>query len=284
MPPPSTAAAVSVVVLGTVQDGGVPHPCCECPRCVAASKPGAPRRFQAAAALVGQTGRVLLIDATPSISDQLCLLAKTLGRPCSRPDAIVITHAHIGHYLGLAFLGREALAVKDVPVYGTPSVIRFFRGNRPWSHLADRGEIDLRVLAPGSPLAFDGALVHAFLTPHRGEDTDTLGFEIHGPRRRLVYVTDADVFPPEIVERIHDADVSLVDGTFFHRKELPHRDILEVKHPFVSETIKRLDGARGKVYFTHLNHTNPLLDAESPERHAMPAGFSVAIEGQQFAL
>src|SRR5262245_19294995 len=56
--PSPASPSVSVVVLGTVQDGGVPHPCCECPRCAAASKPGAPRRYQASVAVVGQTGRV----------------------------------------------------------------------------------------------------------------------------------------------------------------------------------------------------------------------------------
>jgi pyrroloquinoline quinone biosynthesis protein B len=86
------------------------------------------------------------------------------------------------------------------------------------------------------------------------------------------------------VERVRDADVAILDGTFYSRAELPHRDILEVKHPFVEESLKKLAGARGQVYFTHLNHTNPLLDAHGPARRALPKGFAVAEEGMVFDL
>lgn len=161
---------------------------------------------------------------------------------------------------------------------------KFVGQNRPWSHLVERKEIELKTLVPGRPLSFDGAMIHAFLSPHRGEDTDTIGFEIHGAAKRLVYVSDADVLPPAIVDRIKDADVALVDGTFYSRAELPHRDILEVKHPFVEESVKKLAGARGRVLFTHLNHTNPLLDPASAATRSLPAGFAVAEEGMVFEL
>ena len=274
---------VSVHVLGTAQDGGVPHPGCDCKRCRAA-RAGGKRRRVASIAVVGKTGKTFLVEAGPDFRDQLDALAAATGRPPPAVDAIAITHAHAGHYLGLAFLGKEAMHTQGLPVYGTPSFARFLTGNRPWSYLVDRGEIEMRTIAPGAPLAFDGAIIHAFLTPHRGEDTDTLGFEVHGPKRRLVYVSDADVFPPAIVDRIRDADVALVDGTFYSAAELPHRDILAVRHPYVRDTLARLVGARGDVYFTHMNHTNPLLDSESPETKSLPKGFCVLEEGMVFEL
>lgn len=279
---------VRVVVLGSVQDGGLPHPCCPCANCAAAQRDRARRRLPSCIAVIGRSGRILLVEATPSYGEQLALLGRVLAGPSGPvtvcPDEIVVTHAHIGHYLGLAFLGKEAVHARGLPVYGTPSFLRFVTQNRPWSHLVDRGEVDLRTIAPGSPHPFDGAEVHAFLSPHRGEDTDTIGLEIVGPRRRLVYVSDADFLPAEIVERVRDADVSLVDGTFFSPAELPHRDILAVRHPFVRESVERLRGGRGQVHFTHLNHTNPLLDPESPEARGLPPGFSIASEGTVFAL
>ena len=88
------------------------------------------------------------------------------------------------------------------------------------------GLSDLETIEPGTPLCFDGIEVHAFLTPHRGEDTDTIGLEFEGPTRRLLYVSDADVFPPELARRIREADVALIDGTFYDRDELPNREIL----------------------------------------------------------
>jgi pyrroloquinoline quinone biosynthesis protein B len=277
-------AGVRVFVLGTTQDGGVPHPCCPCANCAAARSDPARKRRAACIAVVGETGRVLLLEATPDFKDQIDLLAKALEGGVACPDEIVVTHAHMGHYLGLAFLGKEAMHARGVPLLGTPSFHRFVQKNRPWSHLVERGEVELRTLAPGSPHPFDGAILHAFLSPHRGEDTDTIGIEVHGPKRRLVCVTDADVLPPEVIDRIKDADVALVDGTFYSPAELPHRDIMAVRHPFVRDSILRLEGARGDVYFTHLNHTNPLLDPKSPERKVLPPRFHVAEEGQVFEL
>lgn len=278
------SARVRVHVLGTAQDGGVPHPGCVCAHCEAARRDPAGRRRVASIAVEGASGRTFLVDATPDLRDQVDALRAATDPKRKFVDAIAVSHAHIGHYLGLAFLGKEVMHARAVPVHSTPKMAKFLGANRPWSHLVERGEIELRTIAPGSPHAFDGAVVHAFLSPHRGEDTDTLGFEIVGPTKRLVYVSDADVLPAAIVDRIRDADVSLVDGTFYSRSELPHRDILEVKHPFVEESVKKLAGARGKVFFTHLNHSNPLLDPDSPTRRALPAGFAVAEEGMVFDL
>lgn len=277
-------STVRVHVLGTAQDGGIPQPGCACTRCAAARLDPSRRRRIVSLAIVGLTGRTFLVDASPDLRDQVDALGLALGRPGAFVDAIAITHAHVGHYLGLAFLGKEAMHARHLPVYGTPKVAKFLEHNRPWSHLVEREEIDLRTLAPGQPLEFDGVLLHVFLSPHRGEDTDTVGFEIVGPNRRLLYVSDADVFPPGIVDRIRDVDVALVDGTFHSPAELPHRDILAVKHPYVRDSVKKLAGARGKVWFTHLNHTNPLLDPLSPERAALPEGFGIAEDGMVFDL
>jgi pyrroloquinoline quinone biosynthesis protein B len=277
-------ASVRVLVLGTAQDGGVPHPGCDCARCSAARRDPRRRRLVASIGVVGATGKTFLVDATPDLREQADALRAASGTTARFVDAIGLTHAHVGHYLGLAFLGKEAMHAKGLAVYATPKMARFVEGNRPWSHLVERDEIELRPIAPGAPLAFDGAMIHAFLSPHRGEDTDTIGFEISGPTRRLVYVSDADVLPPAIVDRIRDADVALVDGTFYDRSELPGRDILEVKHPFVAESLPKLAGARGRVLFTHLNHSNPLLDPDAAARRSLPKGFEVAEEGMVFDL
>jgi pyrroloquinoline quinone biosynthesis protein B len=267
--------AVRFHILGTAQDGGLPHPGCSCARCEAARADPARVRKVACGAIEGETGKTFLVEATPDFRCQVHALGAATGR--TLPDAIAVSHAHMGHYLGLAFLGEEAMHTKAMPVYGTPSVLRFLKGNQPWKHLVERGEVDLRTMVPGRAHPFDGCLVH-------GDDTDTIGFEIRGPSRSLVYVTDADVFPPEIVDRIKDADVAVVDGTFYSAAELPHRDILAVRHPFVADAIGRLAGARGEVWFTHLNHTNPLVDSGSPESRGLPKGFGVAREGQVFDL
>ncbi len=273
--------SIQVHVLGTAQDGGYPHAGCRCEACEGARSDPSRARLVSCIGLVGASGRCLIVDATPDFSAQQAMLTGAAGQGNGAVDAVALTHAHMGHYLGLAMLGREAMSAEGVPVHCTISMRRFLEQNRPWSHLVERQEIELHTLRPGEPLEFDGAKLHCFLTPHRSEDTDTIGIEIEGPDKRLVYVPDADVFPPALAERILEADVALIDGTFHDRDELPHREILAVRHPFVTESVERFADAKGEVIFIHLNHTNALLRDEPPP---LPDGFRVAREGDTFSL
>lgn len=269
-------------LLGTAQDGGYPHAGCSCEHCDAArAQPRLARRV-ASLGIVGVGGQCLMVDATPDLATQIESLGEAAGRGGASIDAIVLTHAHIGHYLGLALLGREVLNADRMPVHCTTRMAEFLQSNRPWSHLVSRNEIELSNLAPGAPLSFDGLEIHAFLVPHRAEDTDTIGITVVGPNRTLLYVPDTDYLDDSFIERVMAADVALIDGTFYSRDELRHRDMLAVKHPCVAESIPRLEGGETEVVFTHLNHTNALLHpTHAPE---LPSGFQVAREGQRFDL
>ena len=75
--------------------------------------------------------------------------------------------------------------------------------------------------------------------------------------------------------------------------ELPDRDVSKIRHPLVTDTMDLLgpllkDGKREgglKVYFTHMNHTNPALDGGGAARRAIEArGFKVLEEGQELGL
>ena len=271
------------IVLGTAQDGGFPHAGCMCPNCEGARAEPAHARRVACLGLIGESGQRLLIDATPDIGEQLVTLSREAGAPKAGLEALVLTHAHMGHYVGLAQLGREAMSVRGLRTLGTDSMKRFVTENRPWAHLVTRGEIEFETLRPGQTVTFDGLELTAFLSPHRAEDTDTIGLEVNGPAKSLLYLPDADFFPDPIVERIESVDVALIDATFHDKAELPGREILAVKHPFVVETIERITPRDGRtVWFTHLNHTNALLaPAGAP---SLPTGFAVAADGQSFAL
>ena len=80
-----------------------------------------------------------------------------------------------------------------------------------------------------------------------------------------------------------------ISGTFYSGDELPGRDISQIPHPMVSETMKRLgrgdadDSAR--VWFVHLNHSNPLLGPGRKLRRSLEQrGFGVADEGLRIPL
>src|SRR5262249_54060108 len=114
-PEPNPEDDWHLMVLGIAQDGGIPQLGCDDPVCVQIRNGQRKRERVASIGLVNPTlKKAYLIDATPDFVSQVDSL--TGGR---LPDAIFLTHAHIGHYTGLMFLGRESVDAKQVPVWGT---------------------------------------------------------------------------------------------------------------------------------------------------------------------
>jgi pyrroloquinoline quinone biosynthesis protein B len=274
------------IVLGIAQDGGVPHAGCRQTLCVEARRDPGRRRAVASLGLVDAAGKRFLIDATPDFAEQMYRLG-------GLPDGILLTHAHIGHYLGLAQLGREVLGAKRVPVYCTPSMAKFLRENRPWSRLVALENIAIREIEPGMEFALTPNLhVTAIRVPHRDEDSDTVAFLVRGPDRRLLWLPDIDKWEKwdrSLGDFLQDPTlVAFVDGTFFSADEVAGRSIAEIPHPLVPETIARIDGGKvaiaGRLFFVHLNHTNRLLWDLSALRSLEEKGLGVAKEGQRIAL
>ncbi|MEX0598684.1 MAG: pyrroloquinoline quinone biosynthesis protein PqqB, partial [Candidatus Paceibacterota bacterium] len=86
----------------------------------------------------------------------------------------------------------------------------------------------------------------------------------------------------DIVEEISKVDVALLDGTFYDQDELPNRDMSEIPHPYVEESLALFEGLpdseKSKIMFIHFNHTNPLI-LDSPERREVEEiGYRVASE------
>lgn len=294
-----TATTAFVRILGTVQDGGLPHAACEHEGCRRARAGQAPPRWISSLAIVlPESQEVFLIDATPDIRPQLDLLRDVRTLPDDRVDrsplaGVFLTHAHIGHYLGLAFFGFEAVHTRDLPVWATPRMAAFLRANGPWSQLVTMRNLELRELTPESPvhLAPDVSVM-PFAVPHRDEFSDTVGYLIRGPARTLLFVPDTDkwtTWQPTLEERLEGVDTALLDGTFFSAAELPGRSVEEIGHPLIGNTMERLEDRvrQGglEVLFIHLNHSNPALAPGSEAAAALAArGFAVAREGQEFPL
>ncbi|HXU44687.1 MAG TPA: MBL fold metallo-hydrolase, partial [Thermoanaerobaculia bacterium] len=189
------AAGFRLVALGTAQDGGYPQVACSCARCALARRdPKLARRVSSLAIHSKATGKVYLIDATPDLPAQIERIHAFRDHPEGRTDrnpvdGILLTHAHIGHYLGLAWLGFETLSSHEIPVWASPRMAAFLRGNGPWSQLVGQGNIALRTFEPGRDFELEpGLRVTALKVPHRDELSDTMGFLIRGPRRTLLYV------------------------------------------------------------------------------------------------
>jgi pyrroloquinoline quinone biosynthesis protein B len=284
-PGPETPGPYAVV-LGIAQDGGVPHAGCRQPLCVEARTDPAKRRRVASLGLIDPAaGKRFLVDATPDFAEQM----ETLG---GRPDGILLTHAHVGHYLGLAQLGREVLGARRVPVYCTPSMAGFLRDNKPWSRLVALENIAIHEVAPGRDVPLTENLrATPIRVPHRDEDSDTVAWLIRGPSRSLLWLPDIDkwdTWDRSLPTLLEDPTLTaFVDGTFHSTDEIPGRTIAEIPHPLAAETAALFTDtapATGRVYLVHLNHTNRLFwDAQA--RAALEAkGISVAREGQRVPL
>lgn len=292
--PPSSSGSspLRAVVLGIVQDGGVPHIGCRQPLCVSARRDPARRQRVACLGLIDDTsGQRLLIDATPDIASQIESLndGRTVANPRRPVDGIFLTHAHVGHYTGLMYLGREALGADRVPVHATPRMAAFLRENQPWKQLVSLGQIDVREMLPGTEIAMGRFRITPVSVPHRDEISDTVGFRIRGPSRSLLYIPDIDKWERwdrKIADVAAEADVALLDGTFEDAAELPGRSLAEIPHPLVGETMALLSAPilRSRVRFIHLNHTNRLLWDDAALRAVDARGFAVARDGDAFAL
>ncbi|MGB0952699.1 MAG: MBL fold metallo-hydrolase [Planctomycetota bacterium] len=286
LPQGATAPAMplppgAVEVLGVAQDGGRPQLGCVKDCCATLGPEDA--EPVASLAVMGDAAWVL-VDATPDLPQQV----QAVG---SLPDAIVLTHAHMGHYLGLAFLGREALGARGLPVYCSSRMADFLKAHGPWSQLVELGNIQLRTFEDGVPFdPIPGVRVKPWSVPHRDEFSDTFGFSFLTVKTRLFYLPDIDGWEdwPRLDQVTLEHQVLLLDGTFYDNQELPGRDMSLIPHPRVPDSMRRLQGAVEEgvqVLFLHLNHTNPLWDANSPQRQTLRRrGFDVAVRGQRFGL
>lgn len=277
-----------LVVLGTAQDAGYPHIGCERECCKNTSQK---RLVSSIGLLEAKTGRSWLFDATPDISAQTKILQTYTGRRL--PDGIFLTHAHIGHYTGLMYLGREAAGADKIPVYAMPKLKTFLETNGPWEQLVKLNNISLREMQEYQPVRLSpGIQVTPIRVPHRDEYSETVGFIIQGPARKALFIPDIDKWSrwnQNLAEVLVQVDYAFLDATFFKNGEIPGRDMSEIPHPFVEETMALLRDLpapeKAKVHFIHLNHTNPLLDpASEAYQEVRKNGFHVAEEGLMLEL
>jgi pyrroloquinoline quinone biosynthesis protein B len=283
------------VVLGTVQDAGSPHIGCAKACCKDLFDSPDPTRKVVSLGLVDpKSGRTFLFEATPDMPEQMSHLNQMVGRENNlMPDGIFLTHAHIGHYTGLMYFGREANSAKAVPVYAMPQMVDFLSTNGPWSQLVSFNNIALKPIKADSAISLsDEIQVTALLVPHRDEYSETIGFIINGPTKSLLFIPDIDKWQKwerDIKQLISEVDYALIDATFYSGEEINNRDISEIPHPFIIESMELfadMDSVdKAKVHFIHLNHTNPALDSASQAtKQIRNNGFHLAHYGQVLPL
>lgn len=285
------------IVLGTGQDGGAPQ----------ISHPNDPawkdkslRLWAASGALVDhENGERFLFEATPDMREQLNLL-DNLAPGKTGPlglSGIFLTHAHIGHYTGLIFAGHESAGAKNLRVFAMPRMKTYLESNGPWDQLVRYGNIAISPLQDKTPALTPSDLsVTPYRVPHRDEYSETVGYVINGPSKSILFLPDIDdwdrwsaEYGTLVEDMIAAVDIAYLDATFFDNNELPGRDMSQIPHPRVVDSMTRFSllpaAEQAKVRFFHLNHTNKARFKTSAEyKSVIDAGFTIAKRGDRVCL
>ena len=281
-----------IYILGNTQDAGLPHIGCQHPFCEDNFNVYEEHYTTSIAVVNSDLKKYILFEATPDITFQLNNLKRNIFDEFLLPESIYITHAHIGHYTGLMYFGREALGAKDLMVKVLPRMSNFLQNNGPWSQLVDINNIKIKEINFGlSTKELANIEITPVKVPHRDEYSETAGYIIKGKNKKALFIPDIDKWEKwdrDLSQLAKEFDFLLIDATFYDSKEI-NRDIREIPHPLVTETIELLSGLsienRNKVYFIHMNHTNMMLDPDSElSRLVLSKGFNIARLGQKLYL
>ncbi|MBK1657037.1 pyrroloquinoline quinone biosynthesis protein PqqB [Paracraurococcus ruber] len=304
------------IVLGAAAGGGFPQWNSAGPGCrrALAGDPAAPMRSQASLAVSADGLRWVLLNAAPDLRQQIIATPALHPRPPagairhSPISAVVLTGAEVDTIAGLltlrerhafALYGADrALAVLDAnPIFQAvnPAIVprRALPLDRPLA-LAD---------AEGAPLGLE---VEAFAVPGkvplfleaptgedpgRADDGDTIGLRVAAGGRSLYWIPGCAALPPDLAARLEGADCVFFDGTLWRDDEM----IRAGAGPKTGARMGHMsiDGPQGTIaafaglgvrrrILVHINNTNPVLLADSPERAAAEAaGWEVAWDGME---
>jgi pyrroloquinoline quinone biosynthesis protein B len=277
---------MELILLGSGQDAGIPHTGCFCNICTTARKNVNSQRLGPSIALYDKMkGDCYLIDASPDFKPQLEILMRIVKnvKPSGRTplSGIFLTHAHLGHIGGLWQLGWEALAERNLPVYCTPKMAKMLKSNYPYSLLVKRKNIIIHKIKAGLVFKLDRLKIKSFEVPHRNEIGDTVGYVIED-KKRVVYLPDLDRWSDTALNEVHKSDIAFIDGTFCFKNE--YAKFTRVPHPPIQESIELLNAAKTEIYFTHINHTNP-VNINGQERSFVESkGFKIAYDGLKLEI
>ena len=275
------ASGVSVTILGTAQDGGIPQAGCSCERCNEAHKDLKLRKYPVSLGIIGTDGSKHIIEVTKNLSEQL-MIWSTNGNELFIPETVSITHLHLGHVEGIGQFGKPVMASKEVDVFLSHKNKNIFDERSDIKLMIE--ENNIRTHAKNfnqlfEPMQGCGFSLQFISIPHRSELGDTAAIIIKGNKRNILFMPDQDSWK-ETLEyyskenireflKMFDINEALIDGTFWSMEELPGRNISEIPHPTIQDSLKLL-GKRmendPRISFLHLNHSNPVNDIGSKQR------------------
>jgi pyrroloquinoline quinone biosynthesis protein B len=298
---------LTAIVLGSAAGGGFPQWNCRCPTCrlAWAGDVRVRARTQASLAVSADGENWLLVNASPDLPQQLRQSTVLHPRAATRGSpikAVLLTGAEIDQIAGLLSL-RER---EPFEIYATAITLAGLADNPIFAVLAP-DLVKRRAVVPGASLTLAGGLqAQLFLVPGKaplyleGENPETatetaanVGIEIAAGGARLSFIPGAAAVTPAMTQRLARADVVLFDGTLYRDHEMidtgtgtkTGRRMGHMPIAGPDGSLRALAGIAARRIYVHINNTNPILIAGSPERLDVErAGWEVAEDGMEIVL
>jgi pyrroloquinoline quinone biosynthesis protein B len=247
----------------------------------------------------------VLLNASPDLRAQLTATPALHPRDGLRHSpiaAVVLTGAEIDQITGLLNL-RER---QPFALYGTPECLAAVAANPMFDALAP-DVVARHDVPPAMPFqAAPGITAELFTVPGKvplylergepdvgGESGTTVGVEIAAGGALLAFVPGAAAMTPALHARLERADAVLFDGTLFTDDEMIRsgtgaktgRRMGHMPIDGDGGSLAALAGFKGRCIYIHINNTNPIHIAGSPERRKVEAaGWEVAADGMEIVL
>jgi phosphoribosyl 1,2-cyclic phosphate phosphodiesterase len=256
------AGRLTITVLGSGTSVGVPTVGCHCDVC--SSTDPRDKRLRPSI-LIRWRDKNLLIDTTPDLRQQ----ALRIG--LERLDAVLFTHAHADHVMGLddirPFNFRQRA---PIPIYGSEDTLEAIRRSFPYIFDEKPSEssiprIETHILNGGTFHVFGLGMRPIPLLHGRGS---VYGFRFGN----AAYLTDHSEIPEESLRLLEGLDVLFLDAL----RHKPHPT-----HSTVQRSLEWVERLRpGRAFFTHISHDLP---HERTER-LLPEHVRLAHDGLEIPL
>jgi pyrroloquinoline quinone biosynthesis protein B len=298
---------LTAIVLGAAAGGGFPQWNCRCPVCSLAWDGDArvKRSTQASLAVTADGNRFVLLNASPDLREQIAATPALQPREALRGSpiaAVVLSGGEIDQTAGLlALRERHAFAI-----HASAETLKAVAANPMFNALAP-DIVARHACAIGEPFApIDGLAAELFMVPGKvplylegdnpalaAETEANVGIELTAGDRRLVFVPGCAAVTPALKARLARADVLMFDGTLFHDNEMiatgsgtkTGRRMGHIPIDGAGSSLAALADLAARRIYIHINNTNPIRVAGSPERRKVEAaGWEIAEDGFRIEL